>query len=95
MKTYRGYKILAEDLDSIAKYNYQALGVWKDCPRPENFLHPEPKKWKEVEMTYIDSNVIINCIVEDPALKVGETSRIRLVLGVHPSEDRAVSIKRK
>lgn len=94
-KTYRGYKILAEDLDSIVNYNFQVLGVWVGCPNPEKFLHPEPKKWKEGKMTYIDSNVIINCVVEDPNLKEGETSRIRLVLGLHPTEDKAVSIKRR
>jgi hypothetical protein len=75
-KTYKGYKILASDKDSIANYEFRILGVWAGCPNPKEYLNPNPKITKKGEDTFIEDSEMVNLVLEDSRLLNGVTARI-------------------
>jgi len=93
MREYRGYKVLAEDLESISEYGIKIIGVWKGCLNPQNYLIPKPGITIEEGCKHIDTNPIVNLILENPILRKGEVARMSLFLAHNPYNDRLVCMK--
>lgn len=76
MDKFHGFKVVAENLDSIANYGIKVIGVWVGCSEPIKYLQPNPKVIKEKEETIIDASDISNLVLEIPGLPDGVIIRI-------------------